>query len=271
MEISKSYSLIYKNKKGNKRNNPDHYRPISILPIVKKISERIVYNQLYNYLIRNNLLSKNQSGFRSNHSTVTSLLHSTNEFYTNADNGMVTGVIFIDLKKAFDSVNHEILLRKLDLYGLKGMTLRWFGSYLSNRFQKSLVNTKLSNKAQILCGVPQGSILGPLLFLMFINDFPNCLVDTKADFYADDTQVYAASHDVSDLELKFNEDLKEIDVWLSANKLLVNITKTEYMLIGTNERLNNISHEPVLILDHNILRRVSNSKILGLIYDESLC
>ena len=126
-------SPLFKNKKGNKRNNPDHYRPISILPVVEKVSERIVYNQLYNYLTKNNLLTKNQSGFRTNHSTVTSLLHTTNEIYTNADNGLITGNVFIDLKKAFDSVNHEILLRKLDLYGLKGITLQWFKSFLSNR------------------------------------------------------------------------------------------------------------------------------------------
>ena len=135
---------------------------------------------------------------------------------------MITGIIFIDLKKAFDSVNHEILLRKLDIYGLKGVTLQWFKSLLNNRLQKSQVNMT-SDDALIKCGVPQGSILGPLLFLMFINDFPNCLLNSKVDLYADDTQVYSASHDVSELEIKLNEDLKEINVWLCANKLQIHV------------------------------------------------
>ena len=168
------------------------------------------------------------------------------------------------------SVNHEILLRKLDLYGLKGVTLHWFKSYLSDRHQKSFVNMKLSNEAIVKCGVPQGSILDPLLFLTFINDLPNCLVNSKADLYADDTQVYTASHNISELEIKLNKDLAEIEVWLCANRLQVNITKTEYMLIGTDHKPSNLDHEPVLILNHNILKRVSKSKILGLIYDEHL-
>ena len=125
----------------------------------------------------------------------------------------------------------------------------------------------LSDDALIKCGVPQGSILGPLLFLMFINDFPNCLLNSKAYLYADDSQVYSASHDVSELEIKLNEDLRGIYVWLCANKLQVNLKKTEFMLIGSDQRLNNILHEPVIIFDGNVLNRVSEAKILGLKFE----
>ena len=144
--------------KKNDRTEAQNYRPIPVLPAISKICERVVYDQLYHYLNSNSLLSKNQSGFRSLHSTVTALLHLTNDWYLNIDKG--------DLAKGFDTVSHEILLKKLKLFGLEGVTLDWFSSYLSNRQQQCVVEGCEPEPRFINCGVPQGSILGPL-FVIF--------------------------------------------------------------------------------------------------------
>ena len=163
----------------------DNYRPISVIPTVARIFERIIYEQLYTYLIENELINPQQSGFRSLHSTVTALLDLTNEWCYNIDRKMVNAVILLDLKKAFDTVNHSILLKKLEYFGFDCSSIAFFSSYLSNRLHRCNVNGFSSELGSISCGVPQGTILGPLLFLIYINDLPNCLQHCTARLYAD--------------------------------------------------------------------------------------
>ena len=166
--------VIFLFKSGH-RNMPGNYRPISILLDISKIMERILYNQLYNYLTEYGLLSSAQVGFRKSHSTATALLDCTNDWYMNIDKKMFNLVVFIDLKKAFDTVNHSILLKKLKSYGIKRQALDILKSYLSNRRKKCQVDRFVSSERFIECGVPQGSILGRYCFCCILTTYPSVL------------------------------------------------------------------------------------------------
>ena len=256
--------------KANDRTDPNNYRPISVLPVMSKICEKAVYGQLYSYLTEHKLLAKYQSGFRSLHSTVTALLDATNEWYLNMDEGLMNLVVFLDLAKAFDTVSHNILLQKLKYYGVDGLTLSWFESYLSNRQQQCVVGNCTSKPRKLTCGVPQGSILGPLLFLIYINDLPACLQCTTPRMYADDTTLSAASKSTIDLQQKVNCDLNNVKTWLLSNKLSLNVLKTEYMFIGSEFRLSNLGRVSSLIFDNQPIKRVTTAKHLGVVLDDNL-
>ena len=209
-----------------------NYRPISVVPVVAKVFEKLVSGQFMEYLESNHLLSESQAGFRKRSSTVTSLLSNTNQWYINMDKGLVNGIIFLDLKKAFDCVDHNILAEKLMKFGCIGNTLNSFKSYLTNRKQMCKVNQTTSKCQTISCGVPQGSNLGPILFLLYVNDLPNCLKSTSVSMFADDTNLRASGDTITELYNKLNNDLENIHQWLLANKLTLNTSKTEYMMVG---------------------------------------
>lgn len=259
---------IYKN---GQRNLPGNYRPISVLPVISKIMERILYEQLHEYLTKNDLLSKNQFGFRRLHSTATALLDCTNSWYVNMDRKMFNLVVFIDLKKAFDTVDHKILLRKLELYGIKGNALSLIKSYLSDRIQKCQVNGVVSSGRPVKCGIPQGSILGPLFFLLYINDLPECLIKTNSRLFADDTNLTATGETINEVEIAMNLDLENLRKWLQANKLSLNVAKTEFLLIGSKSFLRSrLDRQPDIFIEKEKVKQVFESKSLGVVVDQHL-
>ena len=188
---------IFKSGSTEDRSN---YRPISVLPVVSRLFEKLIYDQLYEYLDSNKHLFKDQYGFRNLHSVVSCLLNCTNDWYVNIDRSKFTAMIFIDLKKAFDTVDHQILLNKMRNYGIDGLEHQWFSSYLDNRRQFCKVNGVSSDLAEINIGVPQGSCLGPLLFLIDINDLPFASKREKATMYADDTALLISSDSIEEID-----------------------------------------------------------------------
>src|SRR5436190_23191810 len=170
---------------------PQDYRPISILPALSKGLERIVHNQITEFLVSNNIINTHQSGFRRYHSTETALLKVTDDIRLAMDRSQCTILILFDFSKAFDMVNHEILLEKLRILGFSDIALSWMGSYLSGRRQCVTHNNNTSEWKPVTCGVPQGSILGPLLFTIYVNDISKVLKYTNFHCYTDDLQIYA--------------------------------------------------------------------------------
>ena len=210
----KAARLLPLHKKGP-RDLPENYRPISILPAISKVMERIMYDQIYEYLNDNSILSEHQFGFRKSRSTASALLDCTNSWYVNMDRKMFNLVALLDLKKAFDTVNHDILVRKLELYGINGSALTTIQSYLSDRKQKCQLGDAMSSERHVTCGIPQGSILGPILFLLYINDLPECLHEAAPRLFADDTNLTVAGESIEEVELAMNNDLLSVHTWLS--------------------------------------------------------
>ena len=179
-----------------------NYRPISLLPIFSKTYERLIYKRLYASVTCKKIIHPLQFGFQQSNSVDHALISMTEAIKITLDNKRFGCGIFTDLQKAFDTVNHGILLAKLEHYGLRGNALEWFRSYLTDRIQYVSVNGKHSYPLNLNCGVPQGSVLGPLLFLLFINDLPNVSRRLKFYLYADDTNIYYDSDTIEDLTKK---------------------------------------------------------------------
>ena len=251
---------------------PCNYRPISILPVSSKAIERAVFDQMYPFLDGKAMIYDNQSGFRPNYSTSSALLHITEEWLNAIDESKYIGIVMLDLKKKlFDTVNHSILLRKLCNYGLSLNVIEWFESDLEDRKHVTTINGVKSEEEKCTCGIPQGSILGPLLFILYINDLPNHVSNVTVSMYADDTALFYSSNDINEVVDKINGDLVKMDDWLSRNRLCLNVNKTKFMLVGTSQKLACVSNQD---LDVNIkgipLQKVNHAKHLGIIIDETL-
>lgn len=259
--------------KNGEKTDKSNYRPISVLPVISRLFEKLVSDQLSQYMETNGLFSNNQSGFLRLRSTVTCLLKNTNDWYNGLDLGKLVGLVYVDLKKAFDTVDHVILIDKLAHYGLENRELSWFKSYLNNRKQFCRVNGVASDIGDIEVGVPQGSCLGPLLFLIYINDLPEAIHDSTVSMYADDTSLCYQGYDMTRLNEVINNDLGRLDTWLQGNKLSLNVAKTHSMLISTKKKheiLKARNEELDLKIRDNSLDVVQKTKYLGVEIDHSL-
>ena len=215
-----------------------NYRPISLLSVFSKITENVMYKRLYNLLELHNVLYSMQFGFRASHSINHALISMKEKIKESLDNRRFGCGIFLDLQKAFHTINHEILLDKLEHYGIRGPALNWFRSYLSDRKQYVSVNGFNSNLLSVTCGVPQGSVLGPLLFLIFINDLPNSSPKFCFYLFADDTNIHFEADKISELEKVVNKELGNVKQWLDANRLSLNIEKpTIHKLEGESSQM----------------------------------
>ena len=244
----------------------DNYRPISLLPLFGKLLEKVIAKRLTNFLDENEILTSRQFGFRKSHSTEFAAVNLYDHFLSKLDKKEHTCSIFLDLAKAFDSVNHEILLAKLYKYNIRGPALNLFRSYLCNRWQYVKLNHIHSELKPINIGIPQGSILGPLLFLLYINDLPNAS-DFFIKLFADDTVLSLSGENMKDLNKKTSVELNKIYKWLVANKLTLNVVKSKFMII-TGKRAQN--HDFKLKINGVPLQRCSSYKYLGLHFDENL-
>ena len=254
--------------KGGSTQDVNNYRPISLLSIFDKIIEKLMHKRLYEFFENNNILFKNQFGFRKQNSTVHALVQITEQIKESIEKGKFGCGIFIDLRKAFDTVNHDILLRKLEHYGVRGTLLQWFESYLSGRKQYVFFDGNSSEQKGISCGVPQGSVLGPLLFLIYINDLPNISKTLKFFLFADDTNIYYEADNLKDLERIVNKELKWLHHWLSVNRLALNISKTNFVIFHP---YNKPTKEFITIkINKKAIAEEKYVKYLGVLIDSSL-
>ena len=258
--------------KSGARDTFTNWRPISILSAAAKLFEKCVCNQLCAHFERNNIFFKHQYGFRAGHSTIHAILTFCDVVQTALDTNNYNISVFIDLKKAFNTIDFGILLKKLEHYGVKGIANDWFRSYLNGRVQYTEINGIRSHACSVRVGVPQGSVAGPLLFLILINDF-NLAVDTDTVLFADDTTMQVSGPELVPLFARMNKNLARAASWFDANLLTLNASKTKYILFSSK---NQHCHEIDLEINNSVIERIGSDcetktfKFLGINVDDSL-
>ena len=242
-----------------------NYRPVSLLPQFSKILEKLFYKRLLSFIEKHSILSNNQYGFRANHSTAYAITELVESITDAVDDNKYSVGVFIDLKKAFDTIDHKILLDKLEIYGIRGTVLRWIESYLCNRKQFVLYNDANSGKLLLKCGVPQGSILGPLLFILYINDICNISKLLMCILFADDTNLLYANRCPKKLQATLNSELTKLRLWFKINKLSRNIDKTNCIVFGSK-----CKHSIEIFIEAKLITQVYDTKFLGVFIDDNL-
>ena len=262
MKIAKVIPLF----KSGENDTFTNYRPVSLLPQFSKILEKLFNNRLEKFLEMNELLVEGQYGFRNSRSTSMAIAQLIEELTNANDEKKYTVGVFIDLKKAFDTIDHTILLKKLEHYGIRGVAHSWLKSYLQFRQQFVHINDCDSDLLYVKCGVPQGSILGPKLFILYINDICNVTDMLNFILFADDTNIFCSGRDIKTLCKSISQELDKLNIWFAVNKLSLNVNKTNFILFGNKKQT-----EGVHITINNVrIDRVYVTKFLGVMIDHKL-
>ena len=250
----------------------NNFRPISLLPILSKPLEKHVHKHLIKYLEDNKLLYKLQSGFRQHHSCQTALTRMCDTWLSAINQNKIVGAVYLDFRKAFDFVDHDILLNKLSFYLKDQPSLSFLESFLTSRTQSVFINGSFSSEKLIKYGVPQGSILGPLLFCIFINDLPLCLSDpnVSCDLFADDTSLHCNSSTLTEVQKSLQNSLNNVTEWCQENFMLLHPNKTKCMIITSRQKHQTNSFTLKLSLKDKMIDQVKEHKVLGVIIDNEL-
>ena len=263
-EIFKTAEVIPIYKSGSK-SNVLNYRPISLLNPISKLFEKCIHDRLNNFFTRNKTIHENQFGFRKNCSTENALLKTVSEITSNLQNNETTISLFLDLRKAFETINHKILFEKLAKYGIRGPAFKLLKSFVSQRRQYVLVNEAKSHTREVTCGIPQGSILGPLIFDIYINDFINCS-KFNVNLFADDAYLSLTGATTELAEARANEELINVDAWLKTNKLSLNEIKSTFIVYERKKSMKTVQ----LNIGNKTLVESKEVKYLGAILDKDL-
>jgi hypothetical protein len=247
----------------------EEFRPINMLPVYEKAMEIVVKDQLSAFIDENNILIEQQSGFRKSHSCETSLNLVLTQWKEEIDKGKVVIGVFLDLKRAFETIDRNLLLRKFERDGVRNNENQWVKSYLECRMQRTCFNGKHSQLRSINLGVPQGSVLGPLMFIIYMNDIGSAIKECEYYLFADDTLLSVSGNSVQECMEKLNRDLENLSKWLKFNKLKLNVSKTKYIIM-TGRRSNIENGSTSLIIDGEQIARVTTMKYLGVEIDEKL-
>ena len=265
-DLLKCAKVIPLHKSGS-RTDVTNYRPISLLSCFSKIYEKVMHKRLINFLEENKILFESQYGFRALHSCEHALLEAQNYINLALDRKQIAVLLLIDFSKAFDMVDHDILLNKLEHYGIRGTMLAWFKSYLTGRQQYVHVNNINSDNLNLKYSVPQGSILGPVLFILYINDLPNISTAAKYIFFADDANIIITGNNYLEIQEKIDSLLVAIDKWVTLNGLKLNVKKTKFMIFSNRrEGANGLD----IRLNGVVLERVASERFLGVILESGL-
>ena len=257
-------------KEKGTHNQPEFYRPISILSVISKLFEKSATSQIVGYLESNNGLYSGQHAYRKWHYTTTCLIEITEAIHQQLENSRSIGIASMDLSKAFDSVSHNLLLRKLEKKGFSGKSIKWLQTYLSNRTQEVRFTDHKSGKTEVQAGVPQGSVLGPILFIALTSDLVEHLKDCVVKAYADDTQLIVTGKTTQEVKEKLETSIRHAQDWFRANSLQINPSKTEIMILGgdkNRDRLKIQVNEGEEIVS---IETVHQIKVLGVILDEEM-